>query len=223
MAESNAQRATRVAYEVLEANLEALRPSAGERADQHATKDIERLVDCLIRLREAAQKQVRFSPVSAPNQPVISPDSQGPSLAKGGTEGGVVPEKKLNRKPSSTRDYKKTEYSEDFTAFWGIYPKIRRKNKPKSFSLWQALPIEIRRAAYKDVQIRSTSDQQWVDGYAPLVVTYLNGSGWEDAWESTAPGGSDSIEDRARAMATKYDEPYEKMLESLQKAEADRG
>lgn len=72
-------------------------------------------------------------------------------------------------------------YIAQFDAFWSAYPK--KVDRKKAKAKFQKLKNNIRELVVSNVQIRSKSDRQWLEGYAPNPTTYLNGSRWEDEWQ----------------------------------------
>lgn len=82
------------------------------------------------------------------------------------------------------------DYSEQFEAWWQAFPKVRRKNKPGAWKVWQRDELEdIAATILADTEVRAKQDLQWLDGFVPMPTTYLNGQGWEDSWERKAPKG----------------------------------
>ncbi len=228
MAESYRARATRVAFDVIVESLEALRPSAGKGADQHATKDIERLVGCIISLGSLARNERGNTP-ETPQKEISAP--RGSGSVKGTI--GVVDTKptQLKKKP---RSYRKTEYSEEFELqFWRYWNW--RGSKEEASALWEQLPIEDKRAIYKDLELkkRGERDPDWqpkeVNGkltsMVPNCAKYIRRRLWESKWENgvEVASGETPLETRARDLMRKSDCTYEEALASLKRQEANRG
>ena len=75
-----------------------------------------------------------------------------------------------------------------FAEFWDAYPKAGRKGKQAALKKWQARGLDaIADRILADVRDRLAKDRQWREGYIPHASTYVNGSGWEDAIDDSAP------------------------------------
>lgn len=68
-----------------------------------------------------------------------------------------------------------------FEAFWSAYPNTsRRVAKAKCAQLWKARKLDaIADEIISHVKAMSTT-KQWLDGYEPAPLTYLNQQRWED-------------------------------------------
>jgi len=68
---------------------------------------------------------------------------------------------------------------ERFEEFWSVYPKKDEKKECKK--KWAARKFDdIADFLIADVKNRVKNDSKWIDGFAPLPKTYLNGDRWED-------------------------------------------
>jgi len=65
-----------------------------------------------------------------------------------------------------------------FAEFYAAYPV--KKGKEDAVRAWAKLSESDRERAIADVPIRSQTDRQWLDGFAPHPATYLNGKRWTD-------------------------------------------
>lgn len=73
-----------------------------------------------------------------------------------------------------------------FDEFWSVYPN--RKGKAKALAKWRRDGLDaIADKIIADVKARISRDRQWLDGYIPHGVTYVNGRGWEDDIEQVKP------------------------------------
>ena len=83
---------------------------------------------------------------------------------------------------------KRYNYSDAFEAFWQAFPKVRRKNKPGAWKVWERDELEdVAATIQADVEVRAKQDAQWLDGFVPMPMTYLNGQGWDDEWQRKQP------------------------------------
>jgi len=68
---------------------------------------------------------------------------------------------------------------ERFDEFWSVYPKKADKKEVKR--KWAARKLDdMADALIADVGIRVAKDSQWLSGYAPNPLTYINGDKWKD-------------------------------------------
>jgi len=70
----------------------------------------------------------------------------------------------------------------DFAKFWSLYPK--RVGKQACQRKWVRLSYAEQQGIIEDLKARRGRDKQWVNGYIPNPLTYLNQGRWEDEWES---------------------------------------
>jgi len=77
-------------------------------------------------------------------------------------------------------------YSDDFMAFWNMYPV--KKAKKKAALKWEKINERTKTIIKQDVPKRNQEDDNWIRGYAPHATTYLNGERWND--EITKPKNS---------------------------------
>lgn len=78
-----------------------------------------------------------------------------------------------------------------FAEFWDAYPKASRKGKQAAAKKWAARGLDaIADQILDDVRARASKDRQWLEGYVPHASTYVNGAGWEDAIDDSAPKGA---------------------------------
>jgi len=84
-------------------------------------------------------------------------------------------------------------YTESFERFWATYPI--KKDKKGCARIWNSRKLHlvitetsgITCDLEADVGCRKACDRQWIEGYAPLPKTYLNGNRWNDAIEPVRP------------------------------------
>ncbi len=82
-----------------------------------------------------------------------------------------------------------------FTEFWQTWPTgCRKRGRKAALASWLSLRLEGQAPMIiADVRTRSTHDQQWLRGYAPMPQTYLRGARWED--ELQGPNQQEPISD----------------------------
>lgn len=189
MAESYSQQAYRLAHEVCMQWLEALRPGLKDGGANvgRCVQDLERVVGCLVRLRESAQNQPGNSPETAPNQPAAS-------LAEGTFKEGGSVSKKLKSK-----NVYSSEYLEGFWRNWRW-----RGSKHLAYIEWQKLSPDDREAASRDLQARSSGCEQWLKDngkFVPAAERYLKRRLWEEHWQGTSsPVSADYLADIDRQI-----------------------
>ena len=69
-----------------------------------------------------------------------------------------------------------------FTEFWKFYPK-KKGDKGKANKKFSALKPDLQELIIANVKTRIKKDKQWLAGYAPYPLTFLNGSLWNEEWE----------------------------------------
>lgn len=84
--------------------------------------------------------------------------------------------KRLTPKRSTGKD-------ENFDQFWDAYPKDRRNSKVKARESWKRLYLDKHIDAILDGVQRHKKTEQWLKGFIPNAVTYLNQRRWEDILE----------------------------------------
>jgi len=68
---------------------------------------------------------------------------------------------------------------ERFDEFWSVYPKKADKKQVKR--KWAARKLDnMADMLIADTRNRVATDSQWISGYAPNPMTYLNNDRWED-------------------------------------------
>lgn len=85
--------------------------------------------------------------------------------------------------PSTSNDAIKS-LKNNFDLFWNLYPK--KVEKKKSKEKWDRLSLEDQNSILKDIPLRKSS-KQWLAGYIPNPMTYLNGERWNDEMASSLP------------------------------------
>lgn len=96
------------------------------------------------------------------------------------TEGEAEPEKK---KPIARQVARS---SDRFAEFWALYPV--KKGRKDAAAKWKARNLDaIADRILADVRDRMARDRQWKEGFIPHGSTYVNGEGWEDAIDDSAP------------------------------------
>jgi hypothetical protein len=85
----------------------------------------------------------------------------------------IIDKPKAVRKP-------KEHASELFEVWWKAYPKGKKKAKKACLSVWVGKCLDRKAEMLMGDLLRRDRDQQWIDGYAPNALTYLNGSRWLD-------------------------------------------
>lgn len=184
VAESYVQAAHRTAVETCRKWLEALAPetASGRGVDGKATLDVERIINCLVRLREAARGQLAHeaggSPEAARRQPA------------GSLNGGTFKEGASTRQSSKKQDSRKPLYSEDFLAAFWCHWKWRG-SKMLASQEWEKLSAEDRELVTADLvkKRRGERDPSWVKDGGRFVVAaerYLKRRLWEEQWEAGA-------------------------------------
>lgn len=83
---------------------------------------------------------------------------------------------------------RKLDMPDGFVRFWDAYPNTaRRVAKSKCLDRWKAKHLE---AVADDIvsHVKAmTATRQWLDGYEPAPLTYLNQKRWEDGAPSASP------------------------------------
>ena len=95
---------------------------------------------------------------------------------------------------------KKQDYPADFMAFYQAYPKERHQGYVAPYKRWCLLekhgrlaPIEVILAAVE----AQKQTRQWIDGYIPMMTTWLN----QQRWEAKIEDGALQREQRELARA----------------------
>lgn len=72
-----------------------------------------------------------------------------------------------------------------WAAIWQAYPSKRRAAKKQCLEKFMRLTAEQQVAAYEDIVLRrrAVRDAEWLRGYSPAPVVYLNQARWEQEWE----------------------------------------
>jgi hypothetical protein len=73
------------------------------------------------------------------------------------------------------------DYSAGFTAFWDVYPALRKKGKRQAWDIWQSAALESRTAEIVEkVETLKRYDADWLRGYNPEPHRWLQRKGYED-------------------------------------------
>jgi hypothetical protein len=86
---------------------------------------------------------------------------------------------------TNNNHYNYTRTMEKFGAFWDNYPK--KKKQMKAISSWFKIDPSLFETIIEDVKKRK-ADREWLRGYIPDAVTYLNGQLWNDEIEPLREG-----------------------------------
>ena len=74
---------------------------------------------------------------------------------------------------------KKTSSKNRFDDFWAAYPKKKEKKKCKA--KWKTRKLDhLADMIIADIVNRLKNDRQWLEGFVPNPLTYINGDRWED-------------------------------------------
>ncbi|WP_246310939.1 helix-turn-helix domain-containing protein [Paenibacillus xylanilyticus] len=108
--------------------------------------------------------------------------------------------KELDIKKDSVSPTEKHGYPTEFEEFWRVYPKYRKKDKAKTFTLWKKKIKAADRQSLIACTVQYASDLKTIgmDGeYSKAPSTYLNAESWKDY----LPGGNDDESGRAGSIA----------------------
>jgi hypothetical protein len=77
-----------------------------------------------------------------------------------------------------------------FASWWQAYPARRRAAKKQCWGKWQKLAWDDCVRAYHDVVIRQrgVTDDEWIRGYNPAPMVYINQARWEQDWADADQG-----------------------------------
>lgn len=102
---------------------------------------------------------------------------------------------------------KRSAYSKSFNRFWTAYPNTsRRVAKSKCFDVWKRKKLELIADDVVGHVEAMAKTKQWMDGYEPAPLTYLNQDRWEDGLptpqQHTSPrNGGSALYDQNMAAA----------------------
>jgi hypothetical protein len=81
--------------------------------------------------------------------------------------------------------------AESFESFWSAYP--RKEGKSACQKKWAQRKLDDKAAVIvAHVQRRAKEDKQWLKGYIPMPLTFLNQDRWQDEYEVDRPRQSTS-------------------------------
>jgi len=110
-----------------------------------------------------------------------------------------------NHKPITNNQVKTISSADaDFERFWKVWPSTQRKvAKAKCLDIWKRRKLsELGEKIVAHVTVMKTT-KQWLDGYEPAPLTYLNQSRWEDGLPVGGSGvTSNAMPDWAPKRAT---------------------
>jgi len=125
------------------------------------------------------------------NLKVIQEDNQNPTPSSSSSS-------------SSSKDKSIVSADADFERFWKVWPSTQRKvAKAKCLDIWKRRKLsELGEKIVAHVTVMKTT-KQWLDGYEPAPLTYLNQSRWEDGLPVGGSGvTSNAMPDWAPKRAT---------------------
>jgi hypothetical protein len=110
------------------------------------------------------------------NLKVIQEDNQNPT-----------PSSSSSSSSSSFKDKSIVSADADFERFWQVWPVSQRKvAKAKCLDIWKRRKLsEVGEKIVAHVAAMKTT-KQWLDGFEPAPVTYLNQNRWEDEMPAVA-------------------------------------
>lgn len=97
---------------------------------------------------------------------------------------------------AETSQERHNDKSISFDDFYDAYPK--KKDKQRAAKAWQKITDTDRAAIMADIQIRSSQDRSWLEGYIPHPTTYLNNRRWEDEIEQSRGGKQSQQQSKRR-------------------------
>lgn len=99
-----------------------------------------------------------------------------------------------------------------FETFWNLYPKVRRVNKKGAEAKWEKLTPEVHTQIIAHIEKRVKEDEQWIKGYAPMPVTFLNQERWKDEYVSVKQPKKEEKVYNTRYMDAERDYQYEREM-----------
>ena len=119
------------------------------------------------RLKEKVQAEIKYLKEAYDLEIVESPELPAYEKVLGWIEEESLPDKTL------------------FDDFWKIYPGLRKKDKPKSRTLFNKQNRETQELIINHIRHRSENDPCWLEGngkFIPGPVPFLNQNGWTDEY-----------------------------------------
>lgn len=95
---------------------------------------------------------------------------------------------------------REAQLEEWFTILWDQFPKHRRKDRKKALAAFVRLnpDRELMTVMYRKLRRQVREDNDWLRGYGPRVLTWLNGRRWED--EIALPPGQTAPADSGQVV-----------------------
>ena len=127
------------------------------------------------------------------------PDSAGRMRsAENGSAPSPNPEPKATPAPANGADAP-ARTADRFEEFWKCYPT--KKGKKPAREAWMRKGLDARAdQIIGDVQVRAGTDSDWLRGYVPNPLTYINQERWEDEIKRNAPQGAPKTVDNQQAV-----------------------
>lgn len=99
-----------------------------------------------------------------------------------------------------------------FETFWKLYPTVRRVNKKGAEAKWEKITPEVHAQIIAHVKKRVNEDEQWIKGFAPMPVTFLNQERWKDEYVSVKQPRKEEKVYNTRYMDAERDYLYEREM-----------
>ncbi|MEB3098818.1 hypothetical protein VCS63_23480 [Achromobacter sp. D10] len=154
---------------------------------------------------------------SASSTPVAAPDSASSMpLAESSTAPSLSPSPSPNTKDKTTSSAG-ADLPARFSEFWAAWPNTDRKvAKAKCAEKWRKARLgEEADSILAHIRQEKANNRQWLDGFEPAPLTYLNQRRWGDrslAGDSTAPGEEADAWDVLAALRSRFPGAEVKLL-----------
>lgn len=94
---------------------------------------------------------------------------------------------------------RRAQLEEWFNILWKLFPQNRRKDRKKALAAFVKLDPdrELMKVMYRKLRRQVREDHDWLRGYGPRILTWINGRRWEDEIaappEGAAPADSGQV------------------------------